>query len=466
MNLNKKYKLIIMGAGPGGYTAAFRAADLGIEVLLIDKDSALGGVCLNRGCIPSKTLLHISKVITESHELKKMGIIYPKPKIELNTISNWKNNVINKLENGIVKMAKARGVTIATGIATIVSDNKIRLNDKEILFENLVIATGSSAISLPIIKSNDKRILNSKSALELKEIPKNLLVIGGGYIGLELGSVFNALGSQVSIVEYMNQILPGTDAEIVTPLFRSLSKNFEKIFLNTKVVSIDENNKELNIQFENETDTFKESYSHILVSVGRKPNTQNIGLENVNIKTDNDFIIVDEFQKTSIPTIYAIGDVTGNPMLAHKATAQGKIAAEVIAGESSAFDAKVIPCVIFTDPEIAWAGITEEDAKKRNLDFSKSVFPWAANGKSLSMGRIEGKTKLIFDNKTKKIIGGAIVGPNAGNLISEICLAIEMGADSEDLSLTIHPHPTTSESIFNAAEMFEGTITDLYIPKK
>ena len=464
-------EVVVIGAGPGGYAAAFRAADLGKQVILIDKDADLGGVCLNRGCIPSKALLHIAKVIEEAKGLEKSGVKFADPTLDIDAIRSWKESVVSKLSKGISQLAKARNVQVLQGLATFDSPTqlsvKIEDGSRSITFDNCIIATGSRASSIPNFPTDHPRIINSTGALKLKDIPKSLLVIGGGYIGLEMGSVYNALGSKVTVVEFMPSLLPGADEDLVKPLARKLKKSFENIYLSTKVSKVEPTDDEVTIHFEGtEGKEFSEIYDTVLVSVGRKPNTSNLGLENVGISlTERGFIPVNEKRQTEISNIYAIGDITGDPMLAHKATHEGKVAAEVIAELPSAFDPAVIPAVIFTDPEIAWAGPTEMELKEKNIPYEKGEFPWAASGKALALQRIEGKTKLLFDPDTKKVISAGIVGPNAGDLIGEAVLAIEMGADAEDIGLSIHPHPTLTETVANAAEMFSGTITDLYIPK-
>ncbi len=471
--LNKQLhsEIVVIGAGPGGYAAAFRAADLGKKVTLIDKNNALGGVCLNHGCIPSKALLHISKILNDTQELNDLGIIFSSPKIDINKIRSWKNSLIKNLNKGIFQLAKVRNVDIIHGNANFVSDSQLIIEteteSKTITFEHCIIATGSIPRTIKNIPNNHPKIINSTKALELDEIPNKLLIIGGGYIGLEMGSVFNAMGSRVTIVEFMDGLLPGADKDLINPLEKKLEKDFEKILLSTKVINIESENDTLIVHFENKThEKFSEIFDTILISVGRQPNTSKIGIENTGILLDEKgFIIVDEKLRTNISHIYAIGDVVGNPMLAHKATHEGKIAAEVICNLPSVFKPALIPAVIFTDPEIAWAGPTENELINAGIKYEKGEFPWNASGKALAIKKPEGKTKLIFDKKTKKIISAGIVGTNAGDLIGEAILAIEMGATIEDISLSIHPHPTLTETIGNAAEMLSGTITDLYAPK-
>jgi len=472
MSSKKHIDIIVIGSGPGGYASAFRAADLGREVLIVDKDPTLGGVCLNRGCIPSKTLLHIAKVLEEAKSLKNMGVGFSKPKIDIDGVRSWKSKIVTQLSSGISQMAKARKVQTIQGEATFLSNSEIQIKSRSkkqvVTFDHCIIAAGSSSSMIPGIPMNNKDVLTSRTALDLERIPKNLLIIGGGYIGLEMGTVFNSLGSIVSVAEFLPNLLPGADADLVKPLARKLKKQFEEIYLSTKITNIKPSRpKGLTVTMEKNGRTNTKKFDQVLVAVGRKPNTKNMGLENTTIIiNEKGFITVDKCQKTNIDNIYAIGDIAGDPMLAHKATHEGKVAAEVICGLPAEFDAKAIPAVIFTDPEIAWVGITEDEAKDKSIPYKKGEFPWAASGKSLAMGRNEGRTKIIFDPDTKRTIGVGIVGPNAGDLISEGALAIEMGADAEDISLTVHPHPTLGETFANAAEVFEGTVTDLYIPKK
>ena len=472
MSSKKHIDIIVIGSGPGGYAAGFRAADLGRQVLIVDKDPTLGGVCLNRGCIPSKTLLHIAKVLEEAESLKNMGVGFSKPKIDIDGVRSWKSKIVTQLSSGISQMAKARKVQTVQGEATFLSNSEIQIKSgskkQVVTFDHCIIAAGSSSSTIPGIPTENKDVLTSRTALDLVRVPKNLLIIGGGYIGLEMGTVFNSLGSVVSVAEFLPNLLPGADADLVKPLARKLKKQFEEIYLSTKITSVKPSKpKGLTVTMEKDGKTSTKKFDQVLVAVGRKPNTKNIGLENTTIIiNDQGFITVDKCQKTNVDNIYAIGDIAGDPMLAHKATHEGKIAAEVICGLPAEFDTKAIPAVIFTDPEIAWVGITETEAKEKSIPYQKGEFPWAASGKSLAMGRNEGRTKIIFDPDTKRTIGVGIVGPNAGDLISEGALAIEMGADAEDISLTIHPHPTLGETFANAAEVFEGTVTDLYIPKK
>jgi dihydrolipoamide dehydrogenase len=465
-------ELVVIGAGPGGYAAAFRAADLGKHVVLIDKDKALGGVCLNRGCIPSKALLHIAKVMEETRTLGSMGVKFPNPELDIEKIREWKNSVVGQLNGGISQMAKARKVDTIHGEAKFISGNELTVKTAEgserVAFKAAIIATGSRSARIPGLPYDHPGILNSTTALELESIPDQLLIIGGGYIGLELGTVYSALGSKVSVVEMLDSILSGADQDLVRLLHRQIKNQFEDILVKSKVAEITptKDNK-LSIKIETNGKTAKKIVDKALVAVGRTPNTENLGLENAGITINNRGLIeVDQFQRTSVANIYAIGDITGDPMLAHKATHEGKVAAEVIAGLPAAFDTKAIPAVMFTDPEIAWVGLTETEAKEKGIAYKKGEFPWAASGRALAIGQQVGKTKILFDPETERVIGVGIIGPNAGDLISEGTLAIEMGADVEDLSLTIHPHPTLSETVGNAAEVFAGTVTDLYIPKR
>ena len=466
------FQLVVIGAGPGGYAAAFRAADLGLKVLLIDKHNELGGVCLNRGCIPSKALLHLAKVIEDAESVSELGVKFNAPNIDVAKIQKWKSSVISKLNSGIASMAASRNVDRITGTCSFIDKNSLSIETdsglKKIIFENCIIATGSRPAKIPGLPK-DPRVVNSTGALSLKEIPNKMLVIGGGYIGLEMGSVYASLGSKIIVAEFMHQLLAGADQDLVKPLFNKLSHQFESILTSTKVIKISPTDNGIDVSFEkNNGETFKENFDIVLVSVGRKPNTEKLELSNMGIHVDErGFIPVNKNQQTTISNIYAIGDVTGDPMLAHKATHEGKVAAEYISGDKSAtFEPMAIPAVIFTDPEIAWAGKTESELKDAGIPYTKGEFPWMASGRSISLNRFEGKTKILSHKDTGKIIGVGMVGPNAGDLIGEAMLAIEMGADAEDVGLTIHPHPSLTETFANAAEIIEGTITDLYIPKK
>jgi dihydrolipoamide dehydrogenase len=472
-------QVVVLGSGPGGYTAAFRAADLGLKVVLIERYSTLGGVCLNVGCIPSKALLHTAKVITEAEETAAHGVSFSAPKIDLDALRNWKSNdVVAKLTGGLAQMAKQREVTVVLGngqftspkqITVTADDGKITIID----FENAIIAAGSQATKFPSAPTDasgktDARIMDSTGALKLDDIPKKLLVIGGGIIGLEMGTVYDALGSKVSVVEFMDGLITGCDRDLVRPLQKRMDARFQSIMLNTKVSKIEAKKDGIHVSFEgDEAPKEAQIYDRVLVSIGRKPNGKNIGAELAGVNVDErGFIAVDKQMRTNVSHIFAIGDIVGQPMLAHKATHEGKVAAEVIAGHKVEFVASVIPNVAYTDPEIAWVGMTETEAKSKNIDIDKASFPWAASGRAIANGRTDGTTKLIFDKTTHRLIGAGIVGVNAGELLAEAVLAIEMGADAHDLGLTIHAHPTLSETICFAAEMKEGTITDLYIKKR
>ncbi|HSH55038.1 MAG TPA: dihydrolipoyl dehydrogenase [Methylotenera sp.] len=466
-------EVVVLGSGPGGYTAAFRAADLGKKVVLIERYSTLGGVCLNVGCIPSKALLHTAKVITEAAETAHHGVSFSAPKIDLEQLRNWKaNDVVAKLTGGLAQMAKQRQVTTVEGVGQFTSPNQIAVTAAggkvtTISFDNAIIAAGSQATKFPGAPEDD-RIMDSTGALALADIPKKLLVIGGGIIGLEMGTVYDALGTKVSVVEFMDGLIPGCDRDLIRPLQKRMEKRFEKIMLSTKVTKIDAKKDGIHVSFEGE-DAPKEAqvYDRVLVAIGRRPNGKNIGAENAGVAVDDrGFIAVDKQMRTNVSHIFAIGDIVGQPMLAHKATHEAKVAAEVIAGHKVEFQALAIPSVAYTDPEVAWAGITETEAKAKGMDIEKASFPWAASGRALSIARTEGATKLIFDKETHRLIGAGIVGVNAGELLAEAVLAIEMGADAHDLGLTIHAHPTLSETICFAAEMKEGTITDLYLKKR
>jgi len=466
-------QVVVLGSGPGGYTAAFRAADLGLKVVLIERYSTLGGVCLNVGCIPSKALLHTAKVITEAEETAHHGVIFSKPNVDLAQLRNWKaNDVVGKLTGGLAQMAKQRGVTVINGVGKFTSSHQIAVTDAAgktttVGFENAIIAAGSQATKFPGAPE-DERIMDSTGALALTDVPKRLLVIGGGIIGLEMGTVYDALGSRVSVVEFMDGLITGCDRDLVRPLQKRMEKRFESIMLSTKVSKIEAKADGIHVSFEGE-EAPKEAqvYDRVLVSIGRRPNGKLIGAENAGVAVDErGFIAVDKQMRTNVPHIFAIGDIVGQPMLAHKATHEGKVAAEVIAGHKTEFVASVIPSVAYTDPEVAWVGMTETEAKAKGIEIEKASFPWAASGRALSIARTEGTTKLIFDKTTHRVIGAGIVGTNAGELLAEAVLAIEMGADAHDLGLTIHAHPTLSETICFAAEVKEGTITDMLPPKK
>ena len=463
-------ELLVLGSGPGGYTAAFRAADLGIQTVLVERYPALGGVCLNVGCIPSKALLHAARVISDSKEAQVFGIDFGDPKIDINTLRGWKDKVLGQLTNGLKGLAKQRKVEVVHGAGEFLSPHELKVatasGDKIIAFEQAIIAVGSQAITLPDFP-DDPRIINSTGALELQNIPGRLLVIGGGIIGLEMATVYHALGAKVTVVEALDRLIAGADADIVKPLHRRIQKQYANLYLGAKVTGVTAGKDELIVSFKGEGTPASASFDCVLVAVGRRPNGLQVGAERAGVNVDKrGYIPVDKQQRTNVPHIFAIGDVVGQPMLAHKAVHEGKVAAEVAAGWKSEFNARVIPSVAYTDPEVAWVGVTEEEAQVQGLNFGKGVFPWAASGRSLTLGRNEGMTKLLFDADSKTIIGAGIVGPNAGDLIAEAALAIEMGCDAEDIGLTIHPHPTLSETVAFSAEAFAGTITDLYLPKK
>ena len=464
-------EVVVLGAGPGGYTAAFRAADLGKKVVMIERYPTLGGVCLNVGCIPSKALLHMAKVITEADEAAHAGITFGKPVIDIDKLRTWKDGVLGKLTKGLTGLAKQRKVQVITGRGEFASANTIRVETadgvKTIAFESCIIAAGSSVARIPGFPYDDPRIIDSTGALKLAEVPKRLLVIGGGIIGLEMATVYDALGSKITVVELMDSLIPGADKDIVRVLAKRIEKRYEKILLKTKVSKIEAQKAGLKITFEGPDGSTTDTFDAALMAVGRRPNGREIKAEAAGVTVnEHGYIPADKQQRTNVPHIYAIGDICGEPMLAHKATHEAKIAAEVIAGHKAFFDARAIPSVAYTDPEIAWMGLTETQAQAQGIDYEKAVFPWAASGRALATGREDGMTKLLLDKKTRRVLGAAIVGVNAGELIAEAVLALEMGADATDLCLTIHPHPTLSETLFFAAEMAEGSITDLYVPKK
>ena len=463
-------KVLVLGAGPGGYTAAFRAADLGLEVTLIERWPVLGGVCLNVGCIPSKALLHAARVVDEAQAMAGHGISFGPPQIDLDRLRSWKSAVVGKLTGGLSGLARQRKVTVIRGDGRFVAPRVLEVAGEEgtqrIGFDHCIIAAGSEPVRLPFLP-DDPRVMDSTAALELQDIPQRLLVIGGGIIGLEMGCVYDALGSKVSVVELMDQLMPGADPDLVKPLEKRLRKRYEQILLGVKVQGVEALPEGLRVSFSGTGAPTPQIYDRVLVAVGRRPNGSGIGAEAAGLTVDpRGFLSVDRQMRTSQPHIFAIGDIVGQPMLAHKATHEGKVAAEVIAGEKRAFDARVIPSVAYTDPEVAWVGLTESEAKAKGIEYQKGSFPWAASGRSLAQGRDEGFTKLLFDPQTHRVLGGGIVGSNAGELIGEVALAIEMGADAADIGLTIHPHPTLSESVAMSAEAFEGTLTDLYLPKR
>lgn len=463
-------ELLVLGGGPGGYTAAFRAADLGKKVVLIERYPVLGGVCLNVGCIPSKALLHVAHLIHEAEEFSQHGVSFGAPKIDLDKVRSWKESVTKSLNDGLAKLAKQRKVTVINGEGKFSSSHSVEVQTENglqtISFDQAVIAVGSHPTKIPVFPNDDPRLINSTGALALSSIPKKLLIVGGGIIGLEMATVYHALGSEISIVELMDQIIPGCDKDLVTPLARRIKKQYKNIWLETRVKGIEPQDKGLLVSFEGKNAPETELFDSVLVAVGRRPNGKLIDADKAGVKVDDmGFIPVDKQQRTNVAHIFAIGDVVGNPMLAHKAVHEGKVAAEVASGMKVAFDAMTIPSVAYTDPEVAWMGLTENQAKEQGIQYEKGSFPWAASGRSLSIGRSEGITKLLTHPETGRVLGAGIVGPNAGELIAEAVLALEMGADAHDIGLSIHPHPTLSETFAFAAEMITGSITDLYIKK-
>ncbi len=469
---NQNTQLLVIGAGPGGYAAAFYAADLGMTVALVDTQPNPGGVCLYRGCIPSKALLHAAKVVSESRDAKEFGITFGDPKIDLNKLRDWKNGVVTKLTGGLGQLTKQRKITFIQGKAAFIDSSTVKIqktdgSTQNLRFEHVILAAGSRPVTLPNVPDSPL-ILNSTTGLELQTIPSSLLVVGGGYIGLELGTVYAELGSKVSVVEMTPGLLPGADRDLVTVLEKRLKTIFRSIMLNTKVAKIEAGSKNVKMTFETaEGKTSEETYDKILVSIGRKPNSGDLGLENTKVKvTPKGFVQVDLQRRTTDPSIFAIGDIAGEPMLAHKASHEGRVAVDAIAGKKTAFEPKAIPAVVFTDPEIAWCGMTETRAKQENRAIAVAKFPWGASGRALTLNRTDGLTKLVLDPDSQRVLGMAIVGPGAGELISEGVLAVEMGAIAEDVKLAIHPHPTTSETIMEAAESFFGHATHIYRPKK
>jgi dihydrolipoamide dehydrogenase len=464
-------QVCVLGSGPGGYTAAFRAADLGQDTVLIERYATLGGVCLNVGCIPSKALLHAARVIEEAAHASGIGITFGEPKIDIAKLAAFKDKVVTQLTGGLAGMSKQRKVTVVQGVGKFVSPNEIEVDTKDgrklVHFEKCIIAAGSQAVKLPGFPWDDPRMMDSTDALLLRDIPKRLLVVGGGIIGLEMACVYDALGSAVTVVEMLDQLMPGADPDLVRPLAQRLGKRYAGIHLKVKVAKIEAMKDGLRATFEGEKAPAAQVYDRVLVAVGRSPNGKKIDAEKAGVAvSERGFIAADRQMRTNVPHIFAIGDIVGNPMLAHKATHEGKVAAEVCAGHKSEFVARVIPSVAYTDPEVAWVGVTEAEAKARNIQYGIGKFPHAASGRAIGIGRTEGFTKLIFDEATHKIIGAGITCPNAGDLITELALAIEMGCEAADIGLTVHPHPTLSESVGMAAEVYEGTITDLYIPKR
>ena len=464
-------KLVVLGSGPGGYTAAFRAADLGVDTVLVERYASLGGVCLNVGCIPSKALLHAAAVIDEAEAMAAHGVSFGKPKIDIDKLRSFKTKVVGQLTGGLTSMAKQRKVRTVQGVGSFVSPNEMEIDTAEgkklLRFEYAIIAAGSQSVKLPAFPWDDERIVDSTGALELRDVPAKLLVVGGGIIGLEMATVYAALGSEVTVVEFMDQIIPGADADLIRPLAKRLGARLEGVHLKTKVIEAKATKKGIEVSYEGENIPATTLFDRVLVSVGRSANGNKIGADKAGVAvTERGFINVDTQMRTNVPHIFAIGDLVGQPMLAHKATHEAKVAAEVVAGQKSHFDARVIPSVAYTDPEIAWVGVTEREAKEKGLKIGVGKFPWVASGRAIGIDRTEGFTKLLFDEETHRVVGGGIVGPHAGDLISEVALAIEMGAEAADIGLTIHPHPTLSESVGMAAEAYEGTITDLYMPKK
>jgi len=470
-NVDESAEVVVLGSGPGGYTAAFRAADLGKKVILIERYQSIGGVCLNVGCIPSKALLHTAQVISEAEEFNEIGVKFNKPEIDLDQLRGHKNNVVNRLTGGLKQLAKQRKVKIVHGYGKFTSANTIEVEADDgsktvVGFDNCIIAAGSRVTKLPFIPWDDPRVMDSTDALEIQEVPERLLVVGGGIIGLEMATVYDALGAKVTVVELSPGLIPGADRDIVRPLERRIKKRYENIYLNTKVTAIEPTDKGLLCSFEGKKAPETDTFDRVLVSIGRSPNGKLIDADKAGVAVnDRGFIEVDKQQRTNVDHIFAIGDVVGQPMLAHKATHEGKVAAEVIVGMKSFFDARTIPSVAYTDPEVAWMGKTEDQCKEEGIKYEKGAFPWAASGRSLSIGRDEGVTKVLFD-EDHRIIGAGIVGTNAGELIAETVLALEMGADIHDIGATIHPHPTLSETINFAAEVADGSCTDIYMPKK
>ena len=465
--MTRKTQLLVIGSGPGGYTAAFRAADLGLKVTLVERYDVIGGVCLNVGCIPSKALLHAAKVIDDAAAMADHGVVFGEPSIDALKLRGWKNEVVGQLTGGLGQLAKQRKVEIVHGTAKFTSATSVSIDDAETIeFEKCIIAVGSQPVMLPGLP-DDPRIIDSTGALELDPLPKRLLVVGGGIIGLEMACVYSALGVEVSVVELTDSLMPGTDKDLLRPFLKIVEPRYEAIMTGTKVTGMRATVPGIEVSFEGEGAPEVGVYDRVLVAVGRRANGDKVDADKAGVEVNERGVItVDKQMQTNVPNIFAIGDVVPGPMLAHKATHEGKVAAEVAAGEKSAFDARTIPSVAYTDPEIAWVGVTESEAKEQGLKIDKTKIPWAASGRALSLGRAEGFTKLIWDKDTGRVIGGAVVGPQAGDLIAEVGLAVEMGADAADIGMTIHPHPTLSETVAFAAEAYEGTLTDLYMPKR
>ena len=462
--------LVVLGAGPGGYTAAFRAADLGLRVVLVDAGSTLGGVCLNVGCIPSKALLHAAKVIADAADMTAHGIRFASPEIDLDQLRDWKGGVVKRLTGGIAGLARKRRVTTVQGTGRFASDHQVDVATaagvQRVTFDKAIVAVGSRPVQLPFVPHDDPRVLDSTGALDLADVPNRMLVIGGGIIGLEMATVYSALGASITIVEVMDQIIPGADPDLVTPLYKRIEKHYANIYLQTRVTGVQAADDGLHVTFSGPRAPESETFDKVLVAVGRTPNGRSVAAEAAGVTVDErGFIPVDSSMRTNVPHIYAIGDVVGQPMLAHKASAEAKVAAENAAGGDGKLDGRAIPAVAYTDPEVAWVGVTEVQATAMGIDFEKVVFPWAANGRSLTLGRNEGLTKLVLDRSTGRVLGCGIVGPTAGDLIAEATLAIELGADAAGIGAAVHPHPTLSETIAMAAEIFEGTLTDLYLPR-
>ncbi|HUA44173.1 MAG TPA: dihydrolipoyl dehydrogenase [Solirubrobacteraceae bacterium] len=457
-------QVVVIGSGPGGYTAAFRAADLGLKTVLIERYDRLGGVCLNVGCIPSKALLHAARVVAEAEEMAEHGIKFSKPKIDLGALRAWKESVVGRLTGGLDGLAKQRKVEVIHGVAALSGPHSVTVGERTVTFDNCIIAAGSEAATIPGLPDDDDRVIDSTGALEVPQVPKRLLVVGCGIIGLEMATVYDALGSKVTMVELLDQLIPGADPDLVKPLHKRISDRYEAIHLGTKVESVEATEKHLEVVLSDEQ---SHKFDGILVAVGRRPNGRSVGADAAGVSVDDaGFIPVDRQLRTNVAHIYAIGDVVGGPMLAHKASHEGKVAAEVIAGLGVQFDARTIPSVAYTDPEVAWMGLTETSAREEGIDVEKAVFPWAASGRALSLGRSEGMTKLLFEPGSRRLLGAGIVGVNAGELIAETVHALEMGSDAEDIALTVHPHPTLTETVGFAAEMAEGTITDLMPPRR